>query len=212
MNSKSSRSNCRHCGKSFKPDYRNRHHQNYCPAPDCRRVSKAISQRRWLRKTQNHDYFRGPDQTRRVQQWRKSNPGYWKKKHINTQGARNAKSQMCEPEQKSCNAPNGIAESLQDVCLPQNPVLIGLISLVAGSTLQEDIGATMSKLVNQGRKILRLKPAGQCESKRCPNYDCQKCPAAGASVANIGQLWSEHLKCDVADSQQSLLPGLILHD
>jgi len=180
MNSKSSRSKCRHCGKFFSPDCRNRYHQHYCPDPDCRRVSKAASQRRWLRQAQNRDYFQGPEQTRRVQQWRRFNPGYWKKKPTIPQRTPAAESQSREQVQKSCNAPNGLAGLLQDVCLPRNPLFIGLLSMVTGSTLQENIAATVSQLQIQGRKILEPKPSDKCDSKRCSNYDYQKCPSAGA--------------------------------
>ena len=189
MNSKSSRSKCRHCGKIFSPDYRNRHHQHYCPDPDCRRVSKAASQRRWLRQAQNRDYFQGPEQTRRVQQWRESNPGYWKKKPNVPPNTPANESHTSDQVQKSCDVPNGSAEPLQDVCLVQNPLFIGLISAIVGSTLQENIAAAIRELQTQGRKILRPKPSDQSDAKRCSNYDCQECPSAGEPAANFDQLW-----------------------
>ncbi len=186
MNSKSNRSKCRHCGKIFSPDYRNRHHQHYCPDPACRHVSKTASQRRWLLQPQNRDYFQGPEQIRRVQQWRESNPGYWKKKPTVPPKTQVNKSHTGDRSQKSCNVPNGSVEPLQDVCLVQNPLFIGLISAIAGSTLQEDIAATICELQTQGRKILRPKPSDQRDEKRCPNNDCQEYPSPGA---NFDQLW-----------------------
>jgi len=51
---------CLHCHQIFHPDVRNRRHQRHCSAKDCRRASKAASQRRWLLKPENHDYFKGP--------------------------------------------------------------------------------------------------------------------------------------------------------
>ena len=53
------RRKCRHCGQVLRPDPRNVRHQRYCSAPACRRASKAASQRRWLAKEANRDYFRG---------------------------------------------------------------------------------------------------------------------------------------------------------
>ena len=47
------RRKCRHCGQLFRPDPRNLRHQRYCSAKECRRVSKAASQRRWLAKAEN---------------------------------------------------------------------------------------------------------------------------------------------------------------
>ena len=190
MNSKPNKPKCRHCGKFFTPDYRNRHHQYYCPDPGCRRVSKAASQRRWLRRAQNRDYFRGPEQTRRVQQWRKSNPGYWKKKPSISQRTPAAESQPLEQVQKSCNASSGLTRPLQDVCLAQHPVFIGLLSAIVGSVLQEDIATVLDQLQIQGRKILRHAPSDQCDLKRCLNYGCQKHPTAGVAAVNIDQFWS----------------------
>ena len=60
------RRKCRHCGQLFRPDPRNLRHQRYCSAKECRRASKAASQRRWLAKAENRDYFRGPEQMARV--------------------------------------------------------------------------------------------------------------------------------------------------
>ena len=44
------RRKCLNCGRLFRPDPRNRRHQRYCSAPDCRKASKAVSQARWLSK------------------------------------------------------------------------------------------------------------------------------------------------------------------
>lgn len=215
MNSKSSRPKCRHCGKPFSPDYRNRYHQNYCPDAHCRRVSKTASQRLWLRQVENRDHFRGPEQTLRVQQWRKSNPGYWKKKSTIPRRSQAAELQPDERAQKSCNTPDGFAGPLQDVCLAQNPLFVGLLSVISGSTLQEDIVATMSELVIHGRKILGLKSSDKCDLNRCPEHDSQTRPTAEALAADLGQLRlgrHQHVKRKGDDYQQSFLPGLTLHD
>ena len=186
MNSKSSRSKCRHCGKIFTPDYRNHYHQQYCPDPDCRRTSKAVSQRRWLRQAKNRDYFHGPEQTQRVQEWRKSNPDYWKQKPTVPPKTSANEPHTNDQAQKSCNAPTSLPGPLQDVCFTRSPLFIGLISAIAGSTLQEDIAATIRELQTQGRKILKPIPSDQYNEKRCPNNDCQECPSPGA---NFDQLW-----------------------
>jgi hypothetical protein len=76
---RSRRCNCRNCHELFTPDHRNRKKQNYCSKPECRKASKAASQRLWQLKEENKSYFRGPENVRRVQEWRMNNPGYWKK-------------------------------------------------------------------------------------------------------------------------------------
>lgn len=77
------RNKCRNCGELFVPDARNRGWQKYCFKPKCRKASKAASQRQWLNKPENQDYFRCPDNVRRVQRWRMDNPGYWRREKRN---------------------------------------------------------------------------------------------------------------------------------
>ncbi|MGF6785691.1 hypothetical protein OKW27_000004 [Paraburkholderia sp. 35.1] len=60
---------CRHCGAWFRPDPRNARHQRYCSEPACRRASKAVSQRQWLAKPENQDYFHGAEHVARVRHW-----------------------------------------------------------------------------------------------------------------------------------------------
>ena len=55
-------------------DYRNHGRLCYCHKPECRRVAKAQSQRRWLSKPENKNYFRGPENTQRVRAWRECAP------------------------------------------------------------------------------------------------------------------------------------------
>ena len=71
---------CHHCGQLYHPDYRTIDRQEYCSAVACRQASHRVAQRRWWNQPENQDYYRGADQVRRVQAWRKAHPGYWKKK------------------------------------------------------------------------------------------------------------------------------------
>ncbi len=76
------RRKCLNRHQLLRPDPRNRHHQRYCSQSDCRHASKAASQRRWLDKPENRDYFRGPEQVARVERWRGEHPGYWRKRTL----------------------------------------------------------------------------------------------------------------------------------
>lgn len=154
MSRKQTRRKCRCCTKFFVPDPRNQTRQHYCSQPACRQASKAASQRRWLSQAGNGDYFRGADQVRRVQLWRKSHPGYWRRKHPSSQGTQSLESQPPNLAQGSCNVPRPLPSTLQDFCLAQDPAFVGLISMVTGSTLQEDIAATARQLLLRGRNIL----------------------------------------------------------
>lgn len=150
------RRKCRCCNQFFVPDPRTTDCQRHCSQPACRQASKAASQRRWLSKNGNGDYFRGPQAVRRVQAWRRSHPGYWRRKNPSSQATQVADAQPVNPSQSSCNAPRGLPHALQDDCLTQDPAFVGLISMVTGTTLQEDIAATARQLLLRGRNILGL--------------------------------------------------------
>jgi hypothetical protein len=154
MKSKSIRRKCRHCGRMFTPDHRNQDRQYYCSTPECRRISKFAGQRRWSRKPENWDYYRGADPIERVQKWRQAHPGYWKKTGPLSNGMRVIAPQAVKPAQESCNACVGCVGTLQDVCLAKNPLFMGLLSVITGSTLQDDMVSTIEDLVIRGRKIL----------------------------------------------------------
>jgi len=130
---RSRRRKCRHCGQLFRPDPRNRHHQRYCSATACRQASKAASQRRWLSKPENRDYFRGPANVERVRRWRATHPGYWHRHRTLTRSALqdSLSAQGIEQNTKSDVLVN---LALQDLLAAQPAVLIGLIANLTGST------------------------------------------------------------------------------
>jgi len=154
MSRPQTRRKCRCCSKFFVPDPRTQDRQRYCSKPACQQASKAASQRRWLSKNGNGDHFRGPEEVRRVQIWRKSHPGYWKRKAPSSQSTQAVDGQRADPDQSSRNGPRGLPGTLQDYCLAQDPAFVGLISMVTGSTLQDDIAATARQLLLRGRNIL----------------------------------------------------------
>lgn len=157
MSTPQSRRKCRCCKKLFRPDYRNRHHQLYCSDPVCRQVSKRASQSRWARRGDTQNYFRGAEHVRRVQEWRKAHPGYWKRRKSMSGQDQAPDCQSVNPEQRSCNVPGSHLGTLQDLCPPfclaQDPAFLGLISLVTGSTLQDDIVATARQVLLRGQAI-----------------------------------------------------------
>ena len=62
----SAKRKCLCCGDFFPPDHRNVRYQCYCCKSACRKESKAQSQRRWLQRPENQNYFRGPENRQRV--------------------------------------------------------------------------------------------------------------------------------------------------
>ena len=176
MGSEANQRQCRCCKELFAPEQRNAYHQFYCSKPLCRRASKAASQRRWLAKPANRDYFRGQENVQRVQQWRHAHPGYWRKKSAPsapTQATKAPAAQGVERDRVLVTHPDQSSSTLQDVCLADHPVFIGLISMFTGSALQEDIASTTRKLEARGRDILGLG----VPAKSQPVYDYQTCPS-----------------------------------
>ena len=144
---------CRHCKKLFRPDSRNATRQEYCREPECRRVSKADSQKRWTEKPENRNYFCGPINIQRVQQWRKEHPGYWRRKSKKTVSAlqETLNEQPAENNMDKVDLPSG---ALQDILSTQHIVLLGLIANFTGSALQDDIAITVRRLLRLGQDVI----------------------------------------------------------
>ena len=169
MCSQNRRRKCRCCKEIFLADYRNGYHQIYCSKPLCRAASKEASQRRWLSQPTNRDYFRSRENLERVRQWRQAHPGYWKKKSAPPEKAQATELQALESGSHLVTQPRKTPVALQDFCLADHPVFIGLISMVTGVALQEDIALTTRKLEARGRDILGLAPREVSQ----PLYDRQ---------------------------------------
>lgn len=149
------RKKCCECKELFRADARNRRHQRYCCNTNCQRASKSASQRRWLNRAQNRDYFQGAPNVERVQQWRAKNPGYWRRSR-----GRGSVSESTLQDVKVRQVAENKGESgslkklpLQDVIFEQPLILIGLISKIIGSTLQDDIAFASKNLLRLGQDI-----------------------------------------------------------
>jgi hypothetical protein len=144
---------CKHCKDFFTPDPRNVYHQQYCSKPECRKASKKASQSKWLSKPENQNYFSGPTNVQRVKNWRNAHSGPRPRK---TSCSRNVLQDICHenPQQKQMDNPIINRYVLQDVLMEQSPVLIGFISQIIGSALQEDIASTLGRMQQLGNDIL----------------------------------------------------------
>jgi len=183
----SSHGKCLHCKKLLVPAYRNRGRQKYCSAPACRQASKRASQQRWAGQPENRDYFRGPENVRRVQQWRKAHPDYGKSRH---RKARLALQETCpaQPAGTTPLVPAPLPEpsrpALQDLCRVQTPLLVGLIAQFSDTALQEDIVTFTRRLIAKGQTLLE-QPSGRF-TKGNTNDDAEKDPAPGPLAAGAG--------------------------
>jgi hypothetical protein len=152
---------CLHCGQWYMPDPRNLTRQKYCSEPACRKASKSASQRRWLRKPENRNYFRGTDNVQRAQEWRKAHPKNTGKNRVkekpSPQLQDDCQVQLSENKTELVGfAPDTtpIQPLLQELSNAQHLVLFGLIAHLTGSLLQEDIARSSRSFIQLGQDIL----------------------------------------------------------
>jgi len=162
---------CLHCNEDYHRDPRNGGRQRYCVKAICQQTSKAASQRQWLNRPENRDYFRGAENCERVRLWRLANPGYRRNKRPDP------KSVLQEPlipqviEVEAVVVP-GASSVLQEILFVQPAMFVGLISVLTGYGLQEDIAASARSFLIRGEDILRMAPG----STSFPNHENQNTP------------------------------------
>ena len=144
---------CCNCKELFIPDPRNAKRQKYCRKAECRKASKAASQKRWLQKPENQGYFSGPENVTRVQLWREANPGYWRGKRKNNKDALQDSLNPQPIENKTDNV-EFAHDALQDFLIAQSPVLLGLIANFTGNALQDNMVMTLQRLQKLGQDIV----------------------------------------------------------
>ena len=169
---------CLHCNEVHLSEPRNRGRQHYCPKLECRRASKASSQRQWTRRMENKNYFRGAENCERVRQWRKAHPGYWRKKIPEREVALQETCPSQEPANERV-AQAAAPDALQDIWFSQPALLVGLISIVTGHALQEDIAASVRSFLTRGEDILRMVP----RVPKFPSHEKQTHPVPRTSAA-----------------------------
>ena len=176
MSSTASRK-CLCCNDMFHPDARNRRHQQYCAKDACRKGSKAARQARWLAKPEHRDYFRGSANCERVRQWRQANPGYSRCKTA----ARSVALQDVSNPQPVANeffVPSCTPCPLQDVLLLQPALIVGLIAVMTGHVLQDDLVASVRLFISHGLDILGRQAAhGSVQTAR-PDLSAKLAQAA----------------------------------
>lgn len=144
---------CACCGQLFSPDPRCRERQRYCAEPGCRKVSKAASQQRWKTIPANRDYWAGPLRVSKVRAWRENHPGYWRKTKKRGPG-RLQDERSTQSVHGELERPGSADGPLQDEWQRESPLVVGLVAMLAGRTLQEDIASVCRDLIAKGREIL----------------------------------------------------------
>lgn len=148
------RRKCLCCKKIFHPDPRQKKRQRYCAHPLCRKASKAASQKKWLGKPENKDYFSSSENVQRVQAWRARHPGYWRINKQPLTGTPLQDPSLVQVTDNSKQSAQLARHALQDLKTLQVPVLVGIIAHLTGETLQDQIAMTVARLLTLGADIL----------------------------------------------------------
>ena len=164
---------CLCCGNFFDLDHLNRERQRFCSAAGCRRASKAASQAAWLAQPQNSGYFRDPIHVARVQTWRTAHPGYGRGRPRRPPALQDVLITQAPNSIDECAIRGEIAETpaaaaLQDLLNAPSPVLAGLIAHLFEVTLQEDIAATIRRLVQLGHDVINRSRDEDSQARVAP--------------------------------------------
>ena len=126
---------------------------------------------------------------KRVQEWRKQKSGYWRAKN----GANEAKSGRTLPDSCSSQVVDNEGESpplsesaLQDTPFSQVFVYVGLMSMLTGCTLQDDIVNCLRRLHIKGHEILGTMSGVDLTKKIIIDYDqkdSQRRPDSSGSIS-----------------------------
>ena len=179
---------CSHCHIFFKPDPRSKGRQTFCSLPDCRQASKKVSQKKWLQKPQNKNYFCGPDNVRRVQLWRDKNPGYSKRSQFASNTPEPLQDSLIAQDTENKEETEVLKQDpLQELLMAQPSVLIGLIAHLTGSTLQDDIVRTGLKLRELGEDFLSQPHSDQGEHHVIPSLAQSRTIAPNSTPFQLGR-------------------------
>lgn len=186
MVAKSLERECLHCRELFLPNPRNRWHQKFCTKPGCRHASKVESQRRWLSQPANRDHFRGSANVERVRQWRKAHPGYWKRAKKSPRTLQDIfPSQATDVKQLATKTS---LTPLQDFLAAQDPLMVGLISHLIDSPLQDRVEQATLRLLTKGQTILDLRSGVKINKHHYEDQKTNPLPGAAAPYSGSVQL------------------------
>jgi hypothetical protein len=138
----------------YRPDCRVKG-QQYCSAAACQIQSKTDSQRRWIARPCNRDFYqRGSYAVRRVRIWRKDHPEYGKVKAVALQETISAQPSDAQPLKAELFAE---VAPLQDLKLAEHPLIVGLAAHLFGP-LQDPIASYLARIQAHGQAILGKGP------------------------------------------------------
>ncbi len=177
---------CSNCGELYRPDVRSKGKQKYCSSPECRKASQAESWGKWFNRPENRDYYKGSDQVERTREWRRQNPGYWRR----VAKAENALPNVITVQSVDAERDASIlaSDALPKDILSQPALMVGLIASLTGSALPKDIAKSSRKFLDFGQDILGIGPGIEPKGGRDDEktHYMPRAAAAGAATVQLG--------------------------
>jgi len=133
----------------FLPDRYNHYHQDYCNNPDCRKASRKASKARYRKKRFLSLDFRKKESDR-VKRWQAKHPVYWKKREKKSKKVLDGAFLRDIAQVEKLNEEVSV---LRDIAICQHTMLEGVISVLTGDVLREDIGAQRNRLYDRGKEV-----------------------------------------------------------
>ena len=203
------RRKCQHCRRLYQPDPRNRWHQKYCSEPACQQASKRASYRHWARSALGRRYARRPEQSEDVRIWRAAHPGYWKRSRKKPVALPDVL--MPQPLTPSGDKPKLIEVllanlatllgqfplaaanfdalkplALPDVLFTQSSAWFGLVSMLMGGALPEDIASFTRQAILRGQEIQGRMTPGSAAHVNSQASHLPSAAAPGAAAVQLG--------------------------
>lgn len=159
---------CLYCKCLYHPCKYNWDRQGYCLKEECQLVRKKRNQQKWLSKKENKNFFKGSENVQRVREWRKKNPGYWRRRK-----KKNALQDFAFSQNVDIKGDIDIVKSkqkhaLQDFANSQLFLITGLISHLTGDALQDSVVKNMRHFIFKGQSLLDPKKEmkGACHEEK----------------------------------------------
>ena len=200
---------CRHCRRLYQPDPRNRWHQRFCSEADCQQASKRASYQHWARSALGRRYARRPEHSQQVRLWRAAHPGYWKRRRKRTVALADVlmpqvltrsgdKPQLIDaPLTNPAALANDLSSTaskfdalkplaLPDVLFTQSPAWLGLVSMLMGVALPEDIASFTRQAILRGQEIQGRITPGSVANANSQASHLPSAAAPGAAAVQLG--------------------------
>ena len=150
------RRKCRHCGKLFRPHPAVGNRQKFCITEACQQTRKAANNREFAKR--NPDYHKGAFAVARTNEWRRKNPGYWRRRNSRTDSfdvspdalqvelhSKLTANEECPTQQR--------IDSLQAELMSQRSIFQGFAAHLTGCALQAELVLMMGQWHDKGAAI-----------------------------------------------------------